>query len=162
SLQRADGPLPDAKATGAARPGKRQAVGRSPRAAPAHTTEEPQPVASAGASPHKEVFLMGTEYTNLSPETRFIIAREKAIEPMMHTPEFELLGPPDGGVLAVLCFTRACTSLSDEEATARINLLPPMGDRGRWVLLTEPGNGGPVPCASRPDTHRHLMWEVYT
>lgn len=101
-----------------------------------------------------------TEYRDLSPETRALIAKTREVEPLMKTPEFEqipLSGEP--GILGTLLYTRACTSLSDEEATARINLLPPMGDHGEWVLLTKEGEGGPVPCQDKPDTHRHLMWE---
>ncbi|KAB1119074.1 hypothetical protein [Micromonospora aurantiaca (nom. illeg.)] len=41
--------------------------------------------------------------------------------------------------------SQACTSLSDEDATARMNLLPP-GTSGGWQLTTDPAN------------HRHLIF----
>lgn len=103
--------------------------------------------------------MTSTDYSDLAPETRAILARSEEVAPLMKTPEFEHLGPPKGGALATLLFTRACTSLSNEDATARINLMPPMGDHGEWVLLTEEGDGGPVACQDKPETHRHLMWE---
>lgn len=69
---------------------------------------------------------------------------------------FEVIAPPPGP-LGMLLFTRACTSLSDDEATARVNLVP-SGTSAGWVLCTEEGMA-PVPCQDKPETHRHLMWE---
>ena len=61
-----------------------------------------------------------------------------------------------GHPLAALLFTRACTSLSDEEATARINSVP-SGTRNGWTLCAGEGRA-PVACEDKPTTHRHLMW----
>lgn len=52
---------------------------------------------------------------------------------------------------------QVCTSLSDEEATARMALTP-SGTSYGWQL-TEDADAQPVPCAGRPDTHRHLVFE---
>ena len=52
----------------------------------------------------------------------------------------------------------ACTSLSDEDATARMTLTPPSSSGWlRWQLDTDPANA-PVPCAEKPTTHRHLVF----
>lgn len=56
-----------------------------------------------------------------------------------------------------LCWARACTSLSDADATARMNLTPSGTSHG-WQLTDEP-NAQPVPCADKPQTHRHLVFE---
>lgn len=98
--------------------------------------------------------------TDLSPSTQALVEQVRTNEHLLKTPEFEYLGPPlGGGIIGTLCFTRACTSLADEEATARINLASPSGLDHDWVLLTGEKGGGPVPCADKPETHRHLMWE---
>jgi hypothetical protein len=47
---------------------------------------------------------------------------------------------------------------TDEEATERANEVP-SGTRHGWVLNLREGFG-PLPCADRPDTHRHLMFEA--
>jgi hypothetical protein len=55
-----------------------------------------------------------------------------------------------------LVSVQVCTSLSDEDATARMNLTP-SGTKGGWQLTDDPNNG-PVPCADEPATHRHLIF----
>jgi hypothetical protein len=52
---------------------------------------------------------------------------------------------------------QVCTSLSDEEATARMNLTPSGTSHG-WQLTDLP-DAQPVPCAEKPSTHRHLVFE---
>lgn len=49
-----------------------------------------------------------------------------------------------------------CTSLSDDEATARINLVP-SGAADDWRLNRLPG-GHPRTCPDEPDTHRHVVF----
>lgn len=49
----------------------------------------------------------------------------------------------------------ACTSLSDEEAQARV---PFAGTRFGWQLTDDPRNA-PVPCLESPETHRHIVFE---
>ena len=57
-----------------------------------------------------------------------------------------------------LASVQVCTSLSDEDATARMALTPPSSSgRLSWQLDTDPDNG-PVPCAEKPATHRHLVF----
>ena len=55
-----------------------------------------------------------------------------------------------------LVSVQVCTSLSDEDATARMNLTP-SGTTGGWQLTDDPNNG-PVPCVDEPATHRHLIF----
>lgn len=55
-----------------------------------------------------------------------------------------------------LVSAQVCTSLSDEDATARMNLTPSGTSHG-WQLTDDPDNG-PVPCADEPDTRRHLVF----
>ena len=88
----------------------------------------------------------------LQPETRALVEQIEAAEPSQKTPEFTRLNE---GLVAL----RVCTSLSDEDATARANLLPPAGFDGdlRWEITTEP-KLAPVACANNPDTHRHLVF----
>lgn len=52
---------------------------------------------------------------------------------------------------------QVCTSLDDAAATARLNLTP-SGTSNGWQLTEDPDNG-PVPCADKPGTHRHLLFE---
>lgn len=52
---------------------------------------------------------------------------------------------------------QVCTSLSDDEAAARMNLTPSGTSHG-WQLTDEVSQQ-PVPCADRPATHRHLIFE---
>lgn len=52
-------------------------------------------------------------------------------------------------------WAQACTTLSDEEALARARTVP-SGSSGGWIRSQHPA----VPCSDRPDTHRHLMFEV--
>lgn len=55
-----------------------------------------------------------------------------------------------------LVSVQVCTSLSDEDATVRMNLTP-SGTTHGWQLTDDPDNG-PIPCADDPDTHRHLVF----
>jgi hypothetical protein len=50
-----------------------------------------------------------------------------------------------------------CTSLTDEEATERVNLVP-SGTVGGWKLFTGPGVSQ-RPCDTDPGTHRHIAFE---
>ncbi|MEO3922666.1 hypothetical protein ABGB07_02105 [Micromonosporaceae bacterium B7E4] len=93
---------------------------------------------------------------NLSPATRDLIARVEAAVPTQQTPEFTRYAE------GLVCVS-VCTSLPDDAATARINLMPPMGDRGEWVLSEAAefadGSPHPNPCDINPQTHRHLLFE---
>ncbi|MGR6922602.1 hypothetical protein ACU635_50825 [[Actinomadura] parvosata] len=54
-----------------------------------------------------------------------------------------------------------CTSLTDDQAAARLNEAHPTGITSRWEVADEPfANGDPNgrPCPDRPDTHRHLLF----
>lgn len=88
--------------------------------------------------------------TELSPQTQALVAQVEAAIPSQHTPEFERL---DERPLSV----QVCTSLTDADATERVNRIPAGTSHG-WQLSTEPGLA-PVPCADKPDTHRHLIFE---
>jgi hypothetical protein len=58
-------------------------------------------------------------------------------------------------------YSSVCTSLTDEEATARRNLAPSGTDLG-WRIVDGPfrdGTPNGSPCQQRPDTHRHLLYE---
>lgn len=85
---------------------------------------------------------------DLTPELREYVARTEAAIPSQKTPEFTRLQEN-------LVSMQACTSLSDEEATARANLLPP-GDHFRWTPIAD---RTPVPCDDNPSTHRHIVFE---
>jgi hypothetical protein len=87
---------------------------------------------------------------DLSPETRALIERTEAAMPSQRTDEFTRIRETVFNV-------QACTSLSDEEATERVNLMP-SGTTYGWQLSTEPDHA-PVPCNDKPDTHRHLVFE---
>mgnify|MGYP001301199921 CR=1 FL=1 len=87
----------------------------------------------------------------LSPKTRALIAQVEAAAPGQQTPEFTRLR--EG-----LFDAQVCTSLSDEEATARMNEVP-SGTSGGWQLTTDP-DLAPVACADNPSTHRHLIFEA--
>ena len=90
--------------------------------------------------------------TDLTPLTPAAIAQiEAAAKP---TPEFTIY-------LEGLCYSSVCTSLSDEDATARRNLAP-SGTAIGWRIADEPfrdGTPNGSPCEQRPDTHRHLLYE---
>ncbi|MQB00514.1 MAG: hypothetical protein GEU78_09525 [Actinobacteria bacterium] len=56
----------------------------------------------------------------------------------------------------------ACTSLTDEQATERINAVHPTGIRNPWTIVNEPfrdGTPNGAPCPDAPDTRRHLLFE---
>jgi hypothetical protein len=74
-------------------------------------------------------------------------------------PEFELM-PLTEGVSARIKLThaRACTSLSDEAATERMNTENPTGIESWWEICASEALA-PVACQERPDTHRHLIFE---
>ena len=91
-----------------------------------------------------------SDLDNLSPATRQLVETMEAAAPRQNTPEFVRLG--EG-----LCYARACTSLPDAEATARMNEVPSGTSHG-WQLCTEP-QAAPVPCEDNPSTHRHLVFE---
>lgn len=60
-----------------------------------------------------------------------------------------------------LVYASICTSLTDEQATARLNEQHPTGITSRWTVADEPfanGDPNPRPCNSHPDTHRHLLF----
>lgn len=86
----------------------------------------------------------------LMPSTVRLIEQIEAAAPTQQTPEFTRLGE-------MLLSIQVCTSLSDEEATTRANLVPPGTSYG-WQLSTDPALA-PVPCDDNPDTHRHLIFE---
>lgn len=88
--------------------------------------------------------------SDLRPETRELIEKVEAAAPRQHTPKFERIRES-------LLYVQACTSLSDEDAADRMNELP-SGTSGGWMLITE-GDNAPVPCADKPETHRHLLFE---
>lgn len=73
--------------------------------------------------------------------------------------DFEEIGPPRGaGALALLIYTRVCTSLSDVDATSRLNETNPPGTSvNEWRLCTEEDQL-PIACEDNPGTHRHLMF----
>lgn len=87
---------------------------------------------------------------DIQPTTRTLLERVEAGLKAQPGDDFERLGES-------LLYARACTSLSDEDATARMNLTP-SGTSYGWQLCTDDGHA-PVPCQDKPDTHRHLMWE---
>lgn len=93
---------------------------------------------------------MTDRLATLSPATRRLVESIEAAEPTQHTPEFERIRED-------LCSIQVCTSLSDEDATARANLVPSGTSHG-WVLTSDPVLA-PVACAEQPDTHRHLIFE---
>jgi hypothetical protein len=56
-----------------------------------------------------------------------------------------------------LCYASVCTSLSGEEAAARMF---PAGTRRGWQLSEEgfvDGTPNGTPCDRYPDTHRHFL-----
>ncbi|HEX6970501.1 MAG TPA: hypothetical protein VF174_17040 [Micromonosporaceae bacterium] len=61
-----------------------------------------------------------------------------------------------------LCSASVCTSLSDEEATERLNSEHPTGISSRWEVADDPtfsdGRPNPLPCDDYPDTHRHILF----
>lgn len=57
-----------------------------------------------------------------------------------------------------LCSAVICTSLTDDEATRRINSESPTGISSAWSLADHFREGEPngQPCDESPNTHRHL------
>jgi len=59
-----------------------------------------------------------------------------------------------------LLYASVCTSLSDEEATERLNCEHPTGIASRWTLANEPFSGGesnPTRCFERKG-NRHILF----
>jgi hypothetical protein len=56
----------------------------------------------------------------------------------------------------------ACTSLTDAEATARMNAEHPTGISSRWQVASDvtfaDGTPNPYPCRENPETHRHVIF----
>lgn len=55
-----------------------------------------------------------------------------------------------------LVWAAACTSLTNEQATDRLNAEHPTGITSRWELATAEPNS--VPCPDLSGTHRHLLF----
>lgn len=57
------------------------------------------------------------------------------------------------------CYASICTSLTDEDALARMT---PAGTERGWQIADEPfadGTPNRLPCPQQPDTHRHLLMD---
>jgi hypothetical protein len=80
-----------------------------------------------------------------------LVDQTEAALPGQKTPEFERIRE---GIFSV----QVCTSLTDDEATARVNELP-SGTTGGWTLTADP-DAQPVPCDDKPNTHRHLLFDA--
>lgn len=91
-----------------------------------------------------------TTFDDLRPETRALVEQVNANMPSQQTPEFTRLSER-------LLSIQACTSLSDKEATERVNRVP-CGSTNGWQLSTDP-KLAPVACADNPSTHRHVIFE---
>lgn len=87
---------------------------------------------------------------DLSPETRDLVRKVETAMPSQSTDEFTR-------IRETLLNVQVCTSLTDEEASERANLMP-SGTRFGWTLSENP-DLAPVPCMERPETHRHLIFE---
>ncbi|HYQ69048.1 hypothetical protein [Actinophytocola sp.] len=75
-------------------------------------------------------------------------------QPTDTTPDFVLIGYG-------LVYASVCTSLDDEQATARLNMEWPTGISSRWTKSSDKFHGGypnPRPCERKPDTHRHILF----
>lgn len=60
-----------------------------------------------------------------------------------------------------LCMASACTSLTDDDATAQMNTEHPTGITSRWRIADEAFQDGTPngnPCHDHPETHRHLLF----
>ena len=58
-----------------------------------------------------------------------------------------------------LCFASVCTSLTNDEATARMGA---SGTSHGWQVADQPfasGEANGSPCHDNPTTHRHLLFE---
>lgn len=76
-------------------------------------------------------------------------------------PEHTQAGPAFVAYSVGMCSASVCTSLTDEEATQRLNASHPTGISSRWRLPDEPlayGERNGRPCPDRPQTHRHLLF----
>lgn len=98
----------------------------------------------------------GEPAPELSPKTLALVEQVQAAMPGQKTDEFERLG--EG-----LCYVSVCTSLSDEDAAARVNEVP-AGTSNGWTLSEDKefadGTPHPTPCPDKPATHRHLLFEA--
>lgn len=59
-----------------------------------------------------------------------------------------------------LCYASVCTDLTDDEATAKLNLTRPTGIEFGWKIADEPFSGGepnPTPCPDDPSC-RHILF----
>lgn len=83
--------------------------------------------------------------------------RIAALADQMQAGLAEQQGPDFERLSERLLSIQVCTSLSDEDATTRMNLTA-SGTTHGWQLSVEPANA-PVPCADKPDTHRHLIFD---
>lgn len=60
-----------------------------------------------------------------------------------------------------ICCASVCTSLTDEQATNRLNESHPTGLDHGWSIADEAfqtGESNPCPCNDAPDTHRHILF----
>ncbi len=60
-----------------------------------------------------------------------------------------------------VCYMSVCTSLSPEEATARVNAEAPTGVASKWELSEatfRTGQPNPCPCDKKPKTHKHFLF----
>lgn len=69
--------------------------------------------------------------------------------------DFVLISSGGSGI-AILLYARCCTTLDDEAATARMNMVNPTGIDSPWRLCTE-DNMQPITCADDAQ-RRHLMF----
>lgn len=67
---------------------------------------------------------------------------------------------PDFRGQVSLCTALICTSLTDDEATARINRENPTGISSAWSVADHfrEGEANGQPCDESPETHRHLLF----
>jgi len=54
-----------------------------------------------------------------------------------------------------IVFAAVCTSLSDEEATERLNAENPTGIGSKWEIDKDTPSSV---CQDNPDTHRHIVY----
>lgn len=63
--------------------------------------------------------------------------------------------------VGVVCAS-VCTSLTDEQATDRLNAEHPTGITTRWQVAPDEtfatGQPNPTPCEHHPETHRHILF----
>lgn len=62
-----------------------------------------------------------------------------------------------------MVYASVCTSLSDKEATKRLNAEHPTGISSQWAVSKSAtfrdGRPNPCPCEQHPETHRHILFE---